>query len=90
VHPGVIATNLSRHMSPLLAVPFRTLGPLFGLKSIAAGAATQTYVAVHPDAAKVNGEYWADCNLKPSSAHGRNMAMAKQLWQVSEEIVAKL
>jgi WW domain-containing oxidoreductase len=90
VHPGVIATNLSRHMPKVVTLLFGTLGPVLALKSIGAGAATQTYVAVHPDAAKHNGEYWADCNVSPASAHARSEVMAKRLWQVTQEIVAKL
>ena len=90
VHPGVIATNLSRHMPSLVRAVFSAVGPAVALKSVGAGAATQVYVAVHPDAQRTNGEYWADCNVKESSAYGRDMAMAKQLWQVTEEIVAKL
>jgi WW domain-containing oxidoreductase len=90
VHPGVIATNLTRHMPLVVRGVFTAVGPALALKSIGAGAATQVYVAVHPDAQKTNGEYWADCNVKESSAHGRDMAMAKQLWQVTEQIVANL
>jgi NAD(P)-dependent dehydrogenase (short-subunit alcohol dehydrogenase family) len=90
VHPGVIATNLGRHMNRLVYGVFNTVGRVAGLKSIGAGAATQTYVAVHPDAGKTNGEYWADSNIKQSSAHGRDREMARKLWQVTEEILAKL
>jgi WW domain-containing oxidoreductase len=86
IHPGVIATNLGRHM-PLVA---RAAWPILGaiaLKSVPQGAATQSYVAAHPDAGKVNGEYWADCNVAESSRHGKNMEMAERLWEVTEEIV---
>ncbi len=90
VHPGVIATNLGRHMGKVGMGLFNTVGPILVLKSIGAGAATQTYVAVHPDAAKVNGEYWSHCNIEESSEFGRDRALASQLWQVTEEIVAQL
>jgi NAD(P)-dependent dehydrogenase (short-subunit alcohol dehydrogenase family) len=90
VHPGVIATNLSRHLGRLTRGIFAAVGPLLALKPIAAGAATQTYVSVHPDAGSVNGGYWADCNVVESSVYGRDMAMAKKLWQVTEEILATL
>jgi NAD(P)-dependent dehydrogenase (short-subunit alcohol dehydrogenase family) len=90
VHPGVIVTNLGRHLGRVMWGVFATLGPIIALKSIPAGAATQTYVAVHPDAGQVNGQYWADCNVKESSVHGRDMAMAKRLWEVTEEVVARL
>jgi WW domain-containing oxidoreductase len=90
IHPGVIATNLGRHMGRAVNVLFGTLGPLLALKSVGAGAATQTYVAVHPTAARVSGEYWANCNVKESSTHGRDANLAKKLWEVTEGIVANL
>jgi NAD(P)-dependent dehydrogenase (short-subunit alcohol dehydrogenase family) len=89
VHPGVIATNLARHMN----VAIRLAMPLFSaivMKSIPQGAATQCYVAVHPALKSVSGEYFADCNLARSSRHSRDEAMGERLWQVSEEIVAGL
>ncbi len=89
VHPGVINTNLSRYMNPFLRAGMAVVEPLF-LKSIPQGAATQTYVAVHPDAAEHNGEYFADCNLAESSAEGRDMQLAERLWEESERIVDEL
>lgn len=89
LHPGVIATNLGRHMNPVANAAFAIAKPLV-LKSIPEGAATQCYIATHPSLAKVSGEYFADCNVAKSSAHGQNDEMAKKLWSVSEEIVAKL
>lgn len=89
VHPGVIATNLGRHMSAALRVSLSAIAPLF-LKTIPQGAATQTYVAVHPGAGGITGEYWSDSNVTTSSAHGRDAALAERLWSESERIVAKL
>lgn len=89
LHPGVIATNLGRHMNPILTAAFSLAKPLV-LKSIPEGSATQCYLATHPSLEKVSGEYFSDCNIGKSSRHGRDDAMAKKLWTVSEEIVAKL
>jgi NAD(P)-dependent dehydrogenase (short-subunit alcohol dehydrogenase family) len=89
LHPGVIATNLSRHMNPLVRGVLSVAKPLV-LKSIPQGAATQCFVATHPDAAGVSGEYWADCNVSQSSRHGADDAMAGRLWTVSEEIAEKV
>lgn len=86
IHPGVIQTNLARHMNPLVKAGFALGNPLF-LKSPPEGAATQTYVAVHPDAASVSGEYWSDCNIKRPNRYGRDGELAKRLWQKTEEIV---
>lgn len=89
VHPGVIFTNLSRHMNPVVRFVFG-LGESLVLKSPGEGAATQCYVAVHPEAATVSGRFFADCNVKKPRADGSDAQTAKKLWQVSEEIVARL
>lgn len=89
VHPGVIGTNLGRHLNPAI----RALMPLFSaiaMKSIPQGAATQCYVAVHPREASTTGEYFADCNLARSSRHSRDPALGDRLWEVTEQIVSKL
>ncbi len=88
VHPGVIMTNLGRHsQGDVINFLGSTLGNALFLKSIPQGAASQTYLAAHPDAAKYSGEYFADCNVAKSSAHGKDMALAQALWEKSEEIV---
>ena len=89
VHPGVIATNLTRSMNPIAATAMRIAEPLF-LKTIPQGAATQVYVAVHPDAAKVSGEYWADCNLKTPRRDANDTALANKLWEASERIAREV
>ncbi len=89
VHPGVIATNLTRHMPALVQGAMPALSGL-ALKTIAEGAATQVWAAVHPGAAEVNGEYLVDCNVAFSHPNGRDMAMAERLWKVTEAIVAAL
>jgi len=60
------------------------------LKSAAQGAATQCYVAVHPDAATLSGRYFADCNVVRPREDGTHAKTAGKLWTVSEEIVARL
>jgi NAD(P)-dependent dehydrogenase (short-subunit alcohol dehydrogenase family) len=89
VHPGVIATNLGRHMGLIATIGYPILNAI-AFKSTPEGAATQCYVATNPSLAKVTGEYFADCNVASSSAYGRDDALAERLWTVTEEIVAKL
>ena len=89
VHPGVINTNLARHLHPVMKAGLALIEPLI-CKSVPQGAATQTYVAAHPDATRHNGEYFADCNVQKSSKNGRDMALARRLWDESEKIVAEL
>jgi NAD(P)-dependent dehydrogenase (short-subunit alcohol dehydrogenase family) len=92
IHPGVIATNLGRHlgMSALVGSAVWGLGNLLFLKTIPQGAATQCYVAANPKAASVSGEYWADSNIAKSRAEASDPALAAKLWDVSEKIVAGL
>lgn len=89
IHPGVIATNLTRSMSPLIGLAWGIAEPL-ALKSIPQGAATQCYVAVHPDAAAITGEFWADCNVAKPRRDARDEELARKLWAKSEQIVAGL
>jgi len=89
IHPGVIRTELVRHLSPFARGAFAVLGPL-GLKTIPQGAATQCYAAAHPDARRHSGAYLADCNPAEPSRHGKDTALAGKLWKRSEEIAAQL
>jgi WW domain-containing oxidoreductase len=89
VHPGVIATNLSRHMGAIIDPLYRAIGGLF-TKSVAEGAATETFAAVHPGALALAGQYLADVNAKKCSAYGDDPELAKKLWVETERIVAGL
>jgi NAD(P)-dependent dehydrogenase (short-subunit alcohol dehydrogenase family) len=89
VHPGVIRSNLWRHMPGLANLAMGLAGPLV-LKSVAQGAATGVYVAVHPGAATTSGAYFADCNVARPRADADDAAMARRLWEVTEQLVAGL
>lgn len=89
LHPGVIATNLTRHMPLPARMAWALAGPLF-LKSVPQGAATQTWAAVHPGAAELNGEYLSDCNVARSLPIGEDMALAARLWEVTEARLATI
>jgi NAD(P)-dependent dehydrogenase (short-subunit alcohol dehydrogenase family) len=89
LHPGVIQTNLTRHMMSLTSVGMAIAAPI-AFKSIPQGAATQCYLAAHPDAARVSGQYYADCNPASSSRQSQDPALALRLWEVSEQLAARL
>ena len=89
VHPGVIRTNLGRHMPGLANFVFGLVGPLV-LKDVAQGAATGVYAAVHPAMASTSGAYLADCNLAPARPDADDPALARALWEATERIVAGL
>jgi len=87
VHPGVIQTNLGRHMGAFMRGAGKVMGPLF-MKTPQQGAATQVWAAVHPDADAHGGAYLADCQVASSSPQSRDDALAAKLWAESERIAA--
>lgn len=84
VHPGVIATGITRHLPRVLAWAFEKVGPTVAAKTVPEGTATQVYTVAHPDAAAVNGAYWADVNPARSSKYGEDLDLAEALWARSE------
>lgn len=89
LHPGVIATNLGRHLAGPLQLAIGALRPLV-LKSIPQGAATQTWLATHPSLVDTTGRYFADCNATEPSEHGRDATLAAALWDRTEELLTTL
>jgi NAD(P)-dependent dehydrogenase (short-subunit alcohol dehydrogenase family) len=89
VHPGVIKTNLIRHMSWWVN-PVMGFVNLFIFKSAAEGAATQVFAATHPDATKFNGEFLSDCDVVQPTEYGRDAEMAERLWEKSQKIISAL
>jgi NAD(P)-dependent dehydrogenase (short-subunit alcohol dehydrogenase family) len=85
VHPGVIATNLTKNLPAWQQWGAKYLGWMF-LKTVEEGAATQTYVATSPDLVDVRGFYFSDCNVAEGTKFLTDDAMAKKLWQVSEDL----
>ena len=86
VRPGVILTQLGRHQAAK-----QWMGRLIGwtfMKSVAAGAATQVYVATHPSLAQVNGEFFADCNPEVPGGLMQDDALAAKLWTMSTGLAA--
>ncbi len=88
LHPGVIQTGLGRHLSDYDGV-LDNIGR-DKLKTIAQGAATQVYLAVHPDLANQTGLYFDSCQVKEPSKAAQDEALAERLWTESEMIVASL
>jgi len=89
VHPGVIATNLTRHSGSVVEGTMKLFSPLL-MKSAAQGAATQVYALTHPALAGVSGEYFASSNRKKPRKDADDTELARRLWQVSEKIVAEV
>jgi WW domain-containing oxidoreductase len=86
LHPGVITTNLGRHINPILSA---VLGIFFMpfAKSVAQGAATSCLLAANPNVQGVTARYYSDCQEAASSANAKDDALAERLWEVSESLV---
>ncbi|XP_055619873.1 retinol dehydrogenase 13-like [Toxorhynchites rutilus septentrionalis] len=88
LHPGVVDTELMRHMglfniwfSSILIKPF--VWPF--LKSPIYGAQTSLYAALDPDLEKVSGQYFSDCAPKDVAEQAKDERLAKWLWATSEK-----
>ncbi|XP_021819059.1 short-chain dehydrogenase TIC 32, chloroplastic-like [Prunus avium] len=85
VHPGLIMTPLMRH-SPLLMKTFK-LFTFWMWKNVPQGAATTSYVALHPKMKGVTGKYFVDCNEMKPSSHARDEKLAQKLWDFSNKLI---
>lgn len=88
VHPGVIRTNLARHIEDADEM-FASFDPK-NLKNVGQGAATQVLVATHPELAATSGEYFSDCKVTKTSKWGSDSDLQARLWAWTEETLARL
>ena len=86
LHPGVVNTELTRHVigdiGELFVIPIRKIF----LKDSKEGAQTTICCAVSDNVLQHSGEYFADCVRTESSAAGKNMTLAKNLWGYSVRV----
>lgn len=88
LHPGVINTEIDRHMNRFMQTMFSVATTLGYGKTIEQGAATSCYVATSPLLGSTSGQFFEDCNAVHlvGDNHMHNEAMAERLWQVSEDL----
>jgi len=86
LHPGVVATELLRNMHGVFGAVGRFAARNFFITP-EQGAMTTLFCATSPDIPKLGGQYFADCKQAASSAASNNAELAKQLWQMSEQLV---
>ncbi len=88
LHPGATrGTRLNRKLPLPLRFSLRA-AQLF-MRSASHGAATQTLLAASPRVSGMSGEYWANCQIAQGNPLLENMALARRLWDVSHEILAR-
>ncbi|XP_051921631.1 retinol dehydrogenase 12 isoform X2 [Hippocampus zosterae] len=89
VHPGVIRTELGRHVEgwfPLLGVLLR-LPAMLLMKTPRQGSQTSLYCAITPGLEEQSGSYFSDCAVKEVAPEGRDDEVADRLWRESALLV---
>jgi NAD(P)-dependent dehydrogenase (short-subunit alcohol dehydrogenase family) len=101
VHPGVIMTELARHMQQADMETLQSRAPKGGLhfKPVEAGAATSVWAATSPDLEGRGGLYLEDCQIgKPADEAGDASGYAPwaldpegaaRLWKASEDLIGE-
>lgn len=84
LHPGVIATNLTR--SIFGGALFRVLGKPF-FKSVEQGAATSIYAAVAPELAEQSGAYLSNCAVAKPLHEALDETLVERTWASSQKAV---
>lgn len=82
---GVIATEIGRNMSSVQKLVFPIMSKLFFLDP-EGGAQTTLYCALEEGLEPLSGRYFSSCALQNVSADGRDDALARKLWEVSERL----
>lgn len=103
VHPGVIMTDLGRHMTDADIAALMENRPAnsapMTFKEVRAGAATSVWAATAPDLADVGGRYALDCHLvDPENTDAgtdgwatwaQGEELSGRLWSVSEQMLGQ-
>ncbi|HEY4558308.1 MAG TPA: SDR family NAD(P)-dependent oxidoreductase [Enteractinococcus sp.] len=97
VHPGVIETELMRHLTPETSQ--RSGARKMQRKTVGQGAATTIWAGFSADADHVGGKYCEDCAVSPVTDDPRqrpgvmryatDAEAARELWSLSEEMVGE-
>nr|KAG5688356.1 hypothetical protein BaRGS_032924 [Batillaria attramentaria] len=87
VHPGMVATNLGRHVMSRFARKLLTpIAVLLGLKTAEEGSQTIVYCAVASELQKTTGGYFGYLKQEPWTAAASDLGVAKKLWELSEKL----
>jgi len=87
VHPGVVNTELGRHIPAIFRfIGYKIVGP-FLFKSCVQGAQTTLYCALDEELAHQTGKYYSDCAETTPTRRAQNMDDARKLWDLSLKAV---
>ncbi len=98
VHPGMILTDLGRHLTRESAEQIRSSATAAGnaRKSVEAGAATEVWAATAPELDGRGGIYLEDCGIAAPATgaggyagHAVDPQAAARLWTLSEQLLGE-
>lgn len=85
-HPGAVATNIGISRDTGFGKTITgMLKPFF--QTPEQGARTAIYLAASKDVADITGEYFYKCKIAKSSKRSKDMKLAKELFEFTEQIV---
>ncbi|XP_068126685.1 retinol dehydrogenase 14 [Hyperolius riggenbachi] len=88
LHPGVVRTNLGRHISiPTLIKPLFNAISWALFKTPEEGALTSVYLASSPEVEGVSGKYFGNCKEEELLPKAMDDLVARKLWDISEVMV---
>jgi NAD(P)-dependent dehydrogenase (short-subunit alcohol dehydrogenase family) len=89
-HPGVVRTELARHLVDPASAGFLQRVALAltypFLKTPAQGAATPIYLASSPEVEGISGRYFSNCKPVKASDAAYDLEAAKKLWELSASL----
>lgn len=85
VHPGIVRTELSRHVSLWQKVFIEPVAQLLFLDP-EAGAQTTLHCCLQEGLEPLSGRYFSCCAVQEVCARARDDAVARKLWEVSEKL----
>ncbi|XP_076146240.1 retinol dehydrogenase 12 isoform X1 [Alosa pseudoharengus] len=85
LHPGVVRTELWRHLSAPVRLAVRVFSAC--TKTSSQGAQTSIYCAVDPALEEESGGYYSDCAPARCSRAARDDEMAERLWELSGQML---
>ncbi|XP_056152501.1 dehydrogenase/reductase SDR family member 13-like [Lampris incognitus] len=85
LHPGIVRTGLSRHVSLWQMIFIEPISRLLFLDPDT-GAQTTLHCALQEGIEPLSGRYFSCCSMQEVGAYARDDAVARKLWEVSERL----
>ncbi|XP_066506888.1 dehydrogenase/reductase SDR family member 13-like [Hoplias malabaricus] len=85
VHPGIVKTELSRHVSLWQKIFIEPVAWLLFLDPTT-GAQTTLHCALQEGIEPLSGRYFSCCAVQDVNSRAKDDAVAKKLWEVSERL----